>query len=211
LDSDEAIENPLVGPGGQMNGGEYVDGGLIMPMRETRFPGQAIPAEVGTVELWVEPTWAGPDAPDRGTLFWRGPLGELRQSAWDLTIDNPDHGPARLLFNLTEDTGREHVLATPLASWAAGQVRHVMIAWNRFTGAIWMAVDGEIVARQDLGRPLTLSAGGQFDINRTGPRKPSECIYRGLRISNVERVPADRLDPPEAPADVRGLIVRPAQ
>ncbi len=206
LDSEDAITQPAVGPGGEINEPTWVDGGVILPKREMRFPGEALPADVGTLELWIEPTWNASDAPDRGTLMYRPPLSKTDRSTWDLKFRNDD-GKVQLVWELTEATDDIHRLEHSIGKWRTGQPHHVMIAWNRFTGQLAMAVDGETVASKNIARPLKLSQGGRFDLNRTGPRKPTGCIFRGVRISNVQRVTAERLEAPAVPVEVRGVLI----
>jgi beta-xylosidase len=206
LDSLDAVTQPPVGSGGEINEPTWVEGGVILPKREMRFPGEALPADVGTLELWIEPTWNAPQAPDRGTLMYRPPLSETDRSSWDLKFINDD-GKVHLVWELTEATNDVHRLEHSIGDWQAGQKHHVMISWNRFTGQLAMAIDGKNVAEKNVARAMKLSAGGKFDLNRTGPRKPTECIFRGVRISNVQRVAAEGLETPAVPVEVRGLLI----
>jgi hypothetical protein len=138
-------------------------------------------ATEGTFEAWVKPSWAGNDGQTH-TL--------LASGAWGGVLFAKDGANnLRAIFNRF---GAEGGVATSVASWLPGEWHHVAYTWSRARQRVRLFVDGVMIVES----AVPGSWPDVLDPNlHIGSEAGSTLPWRGaideLRISNVERLPAD--------------------
>ena len=209
LGSSSAITSPQAGPGGTLNlqDGSFhssvFGGGVLLNNGSVTFPASCFSAQVGTLEMWVEPQWNGSAAPSWATFFLRTSSSGWGKSMWDLHM-NAGGGTSQLIWALSDDYGTERDLSATTTNWVAGQAHHIMLTWNAYTGYTALYVDGVLAQENTVAGGLTLnSTGNAIMVNDASGRAAGNAAYGPIRLSSVQRSAGQRRAFPDV--DIRSV------
>ncbi len=180
-----AGETPSVATGVSYQGGVIGQAALFPAGNTVRYATAGnINALEGTLEFWLRPTWAGGDGQTRtflkvgdggGILFAKDGANNLRS-----------------IFNRYAVGGLPEMgVAANVGGWPANQWRHVAFSWSSASRRLRLFIDGSLVGTQTL--PVALPAVNQslFQLGADGTSAHASALIDELRISAVERSPAE--------------------
>jgi hypothetical protein len=160
-------------------------------------------AAVGTLEFWIKPKWNGGDGQGYVVLRWAIGGGML------FFKDGGNYW--RSLFNRFGDGGNPEV-GTGInisAEWQANVWHHCAFTWD--SDSLKLYVDGTLRTASRVTSPLSTIAETTFQLGGENFNFYLNAVLDELRLSNIERSPAEIRASYLAGISVSGLTIQPDQ